>query len=166
METGIFSAPSSAFNIFNETLNTEIEIVRLFKVAAEVLEQPNDIPCHPISKKSLFQKVKSDDIIQATSDFFKLFVDSEMNSYKVFESDIEKSRKCTSVFEVVDDGIDSKRRFKQTYTGGFRNSILFQKVDESNSRVENRIDSRIDSLEGKLEKLEERINSLMSNQSL
>ena len=84
-----------------------------------------------------------------------------MNSYKVFKSNIESSRQCTSVFEVVDDGIDSKRRFEQTYTGGFRNSILYQKLDENNSILYQKLDdgsSKLDKLNRNLDENKKSIN--------
>lgn len=127
----IFPSPSSAFNIFNETLNTEKELVRLIEVAAEVIDDEYSSLLHPISRMPLFEKPDGGTIGQAAYEFFQLFVESEMNSYKVFESNIEQSRSNTSVFEIVDDGIDSKKRFEQMYTGGFRNSILSQKLDET-----------------------------------
>lgn len=137
----IFPSPSSAFNIFNETLNTEKELVRLFEVAGEVIDNEHSSLLHPISRMPLFEKPEGGIIGQAAYEFFQLFVESEMNSYKVYESNIEQSRSNTSVFEIVDDGIDSKRRFEQMYTGGFRNSILSQKLDETVS--DNRINKNL-----------------------
>lgn len=130
---GIFPAPSSAFHIFNETLSTSVELKNLMKVAIDEISLPGGLPLHPIyPNRPLLDMLDEGDISQAASDFFELFFQSEMSDYSVFKSDIGKSKQCTSVFEVVDDAIDSKRRFEQTYTGGFRNSVLFQKLDESN----------------------------------
>jgi len=103
------------------------------KVAIDEISLPGGLPLHPIyPNRPLLDMLDEGDISQAASDFFELFFQSEMSDYSVFKSDIGKSKQCTSVFEVVDDAIDSKRRFEQTYTGGFRNSVLFQKLDESN----------------------------------
>jgi len=174
--SGIFPAPSSAFNIFNESLK-RVELEELLKVATAEVSDTGLLLNHPLLRQSLFQKIDKDDIVQAAYEFFELFFKSEMNSYKVFKSNIESSRQCTSVFEVVDDGIDSKRRFEQTYTGGFRNSILYQKLDESNSMLHQKLDEskstlldeiknrkNIETIISEINNLKEQVELLMQTQ--
>lgn len=137
-EAGVPPAPTAALSTFSETLSTELELELLLRVAADVFS--DSLPRYPISKQPLPERPSGGGTRQAAALLLDLFLDSDVNSYKVFESDMEKSRQGTSVFEVVDDAVDSKRRFEQVCTGGSRSSVLLQKVDDRTATLEKKIE--------------------------